>query len=396
MADNRNNRSNDIPDGYVDINSKGRQNKNNKDNRKTNKTKTVVRNSVIIFFSVLFIIAGAGMLYYYNILSSVNVVPSGNASLPSQTLSIPSAVGSDTEDMSASSDFETQILDEELMNDSNVLNILLIGEDNRHGAQYGRTDTMILLTIDNNNKEIKLTSFMRDLWVNIPGYGMQRINVAYTVGGAPRTVSTIEANFGIDIDRYAIVDFSSFVSIIDILGGIDIELSDEEIDYINWQTWKNGQADTRYEIQASAGVVHLIGRQALWHARNRGQEGICSGSDFTRTQRQRQVLKTLMSNFKNASLTQIINIVNEVGPLVTTDLSYYEITVLVANALTYLQYDIHEHRLPTTDNYTGVTTSGGASVLAINDWTRARNELKSFVFESQEGKESKANDSGYY
>ncbi|MCR5636885.1 MAG: LCP family protein [Clostridiales bacterium] len=379
MAKYSDKRDYDDSDEYVDISS-GRPDAVNK-----RKKGSFAKSAAVTLLSIVFIIAGAGMLYYYSILNSVNVVAkstSGDSSL----------ISVDTEDSelgntSASSEFSIDSFNNgKLMNDSNVLNILLIGEDNRHEAEYGRTDTMIVLTIDNNNKELKLTSFMRDLWVNIPDYGMQRINVAYTVGGAPKTVATIESNFGIDIDRYAIVDFASFKKIIDVLGGLDIKLTDEEIDYINWQTWKNGQADTRYEIQAEPGIVHLNGRQALWHARNRGQEGICSGSDFTRTQRQRNVLKTLMKEFKDASITQIIGIANEVGPLITTDLSYSEITVLVANALTYLKYDVCEFRLPTDTNYGDVITSGGAWVLVVNDWNQARNELVDFVFNAQKDK----------
>ncbi len=378
MADKNDFRQNNIPDGYTDISS-GRT--DYKDNKNKSKKKSPFKNILISILSVVFIVAGIGMVYYYSILNSVNVV----AKTKTPTVSSVSIDPSDSElgNVSVSSEYHSEMVHDGLINDSNVLNILLIGEDNRHEAEHGRTDTMIVLTIDNNNKELKLTSFMRDLWVNIPDYGMERINVAYTIGGAPTTVATIESNFGIDIDRYAIVDFSSFTKIIDVLGGIDMELTDEEIDYINWQTWKNKQADTRYEIQAEPGIVHLKGRQALWHARNRGQDGICSGSDFTRTQRQRNVLKTLMEDFKEASLTQIISIVNEVGPLITTDLSYYEITVLVANALTYLKYDVSEFRLPSDDNYSDVTTSGGARVLAVNDWGKARNDLLDFVFNDQ-------------
>ncbi|MDD5924037.1 MAG: LCP family protein [Clostridia bacterium] len=379
MADKKDFRQNNIPDGYTDISS-GRT--DHKVNKNRTKKKSPFKNIFISLLSVVFLVAGIGMVYYYSILNSVNVVaettnpPSvSDASIDSSD----SVLGT----VSASSEYHSEMIHSGLTNDSNVLNILLIGEDNRHEAEHGRTDTMIVLTIDNNNKELKLTSFMRDLWVNIPDFGMERINVAYTLGGAPRTVATIESNFGIDIDRYAIVDFSSFTKIIDVLGGIDIELTDEEIDYINWQTWKNNQADTRYEIQSAPGIVHLKGRQALWHARNRGQDGICSGSDFTRTQRQRNVLKTLMEDFRDASLTQIISIVNEVGPLITTDLSYYEITVLVANALTYLKYDVSEFRLPSDDNFSDVTTSGGARVLAVNDWGKARGDLLDFVFNDQ-------------
>ena len=363
---NQKNRDN-IPDGYVDIYSSS--------NKKSNAS-SVTKRAVITLLSVLFIFSGALMLWGYSSLTSINTVD-----LNAKNSSLNSLSESDTDlgNTSGSSEYQVDFSSKDLLSNSSVLNIMLFGQDNANGAEFGRSDTMILLTLDNNNKQLKMTSFMRDLWVNIPDYGMQRLNIAYALGGAPKTVATIEANFGIKIDRYAVVDYASFVSIIDVLGGLDIELTDEEIDYINWQTWKNKQADTRYELQVPPGVVHLNGRQALWHARNRGQDGICSGDDFTRTQRQRNVLKTLMENFQDASLPQIVSIVNKVGPMVTTDLSYYEITVLVANALSYLKYDTCEYRLPQYSNVTDARIYG-MSVLVIPDWELARRELAQFVF----------------
>ena len=376
----QNNRNNNTSNEYIDIYSSSKR------TGAIPKKKISVRNIFIVFLSVVFLLAGSGLIYYYNILTSVNVVTHDPVSSEkiSSDVSIAPVSDSDLANVSASEQYSHDNVSDALMNNSNVLNIMLFGEDNPGGAQFGRTDTMILLTVDNNSKQLKLTSFMRDLWVNIPNYGMERLNTAYALGGAPRAVAAIEANFGIQIDRYAIVNYESFVNIIDILGGLEIELTDEEIDYINWQTWKNGQADTRYEIQAQPGVVRLLGRQALWHARNRGENGICSGDDFERTRRQRTVLTTLLDQFKDASLTQVVSIVNQVGPYITTDLSYSEITVLVANALTYLKYDMVQFRLPEDGEYLPYTTSGGASVLVIEDWATARADLTEFVFTKQE------------
>lgn len=134
--------------------------------------------------------------------------------------------------------------------------------------------------------------------------------------GAELAIETIEYNFGVDVDRYAIVDFDSFTNIIDTLGGIDLELTDEEIDYINWQSWKNNQVQTRHEITAKAGVVHLNGRQALWYSRDRDS----AGSDWDRTNRQRIVLNTIMKDLKKSNLAQIMSIIYQVGPMIETDL----------------------------------------------------------------------------
>ncbi len=278
----------------------------------------------------------------------------------------------------------------ELLNDPMILNVMLFGEDSRKsGEEHGRSDTMIMLSIDNRHKKLKLTSFMRDTYVTIPGnnsagepYGENKLNAAYTLGGPQLTIKTIESNFGINIDRYAVVDFKSFRNIIDILGGVDIELTSEEIDYINWQSYINNQVDTRHELADDPGVVHLNGRQALWYARNRGdEEAGFSGDDFDRTSRQRNLLKIVMSDFKSANLTQIVSIVGEVGPMITTNLKKNEITTLVANSLTYLKYDMEEFRVPEDNVWQYGWTSDGQSIVEIIDWEQQRYDLAKFVFE---------------
>lgn len=186
-------------------------------------------------------------------------------------------------------------------------------------AEYGRTDTMIMLSIDNIHKKIKLTSFQRDTYVYIPGNGYNKINASYSLGGAKLSIQTIEANFGIKIDRYAVVDFDSFIKIIDTLNGIDMEVTQDEIDYINYQMYKNDQSDTATTITDSPGTVHLNGQEALWYARDRGltkgeddnEIGI-DGDDWDRTSRQRKMLETLFDSMKSADLGQIVSIVSSI------------------------------------------------------------------------------------
>lgn len=346
--------------------------------KKKNK-KLIIRNVLLILLAVIMALSGTGFIYYYNTVDSLNFNDFSNAE------SFEAADKREDTDLYDDSnlnggDISMDLSEGSLLNDPMVLNVLLFGADKSDGGA-SRSDTMIMLSIDNRHKKLKLTSFMRDLWVYIPEYGYSRLNSAYAYGGAKLAISTIEQNFGVNIDRYAIVDFSSFRSIIDILGGIDIELTDEEIDYINWQSWKNKQVDTRNEITSPAGVVHLNGRQALWYARNRGDlEAGFAGSDFDRTDRQRKLLRTLASNMKSASLPQIISIVNEIGPLITTNLKKTEITTLVGNALTYLSYDMVEYRLPSDDNFVNADHYG-MYTLDVVDWDLERKNLAIFVYE---------------
>lgn len=338
------------------------------------------KNFLAVLLCLVLCAGGGALLIFYNTVNAVNYQP-----IEDQTDKDISSSSS-----SFSSNLEMDISSGQLLNDPMILNVMLFGEDNREtGEEHGRSDTMIMLSIDNRHKKLKLTSFMRDLYVTIPGtdaygnpHGQNKINAAYTYGGPQLAIKTVESNFGINIDRYAVVDFSSFESIIDILGGIDIELTAEEIDYINWQTYKNGQADTRYEIQAEPGVVHLNGRQALWYARNRGDaDAGFSGDDFDRTSRQRNLLKTMVGDLKEASLTQIISIMGEIGPMITTNLKKDEITMLVANSLTYLQYDVEEYRVPEDGVWEYGWTDDGQSIVVITDWEKQIYDLAYFVFE---------------
>lgn len=333
---------------------------------------------VCIILSVLFLISGSGMLFYYSMLNSMNFVDiSSNTKSTDPSLAVPD-----------DNLLEPTLNDSELLQDSKVLNVMLFGEDNSDGSEHGRSDTMIMLSIDNRHKKLKLTSFQRDTYVYIPGYGYNKINASYTYGGAKLAIKTIESNFGIKVDRYAVVDFESFVEIIDTLGGIDIEVTAEEIEYINYQMYKNGQSDQWSTITDPAGVVHLTGQEALWYARNRGltvgedgnEIGI-DGDDWKRTSRQRKLLETLFDSMKSASLTQIVSIVNKIGPLVTTNFKKDEITTLVTHAPTYLKYEVEQYYVPEEGLWAYDDNTPAGSVIVITDMTTQRRKFAEFVYE---------------
>jgi LCP family protein required for cell wall assembly len=213
---------------------------------------------------------------------------------------------------------------------------------------------MILLSVDSVHKKLKLTSFQRDTYVYIPGHGHDKINASYTIGGATLSIQTIEANFGIKIDRYAVVDFSSFIDIIDTLGGVEMNVTADEIEYINYQMYKNKQSNgERHTITDKPGIVKLTGQEALWYARNRGlQKGEdgneigLDGDDWDRTSRQRKLLEKMVTDLKDADLGKIISIVNSIGPKITTNLKKDEITGLVSNALSYIKYQVVQNYVP--------------------------------------------------
>lgn len=368
-----NHSKNDMKGDFVDISS-------NKQVNKIYKKRGLGLRITSIILSVLLVIGGGGLLYYYSILNSLKFVDiSGGSSTNATKSTIDPTDGDGTFNKSP-------LTNDQLLEDSKVLNIMLFGEDNAHGDEFGRSDSMIMLSIDNRHKKIKMSSFMRDTYVYVDGYGYDKLTNAYAYGGPKLTIQTLESNFGIKVDRYAVVDYASFIDIIDVLGGIDLELSQDEIDYINYQLYKNKQSSTHTEITDPPGIVHLTGQEALWYSRNRGldpnEEAIgIDGDDWDRTARQRKLLETLFDDMKSADLTQIIAIVGKVGPLVTTNLKKDEITTLVSHSMTYLSYSVEQYTVPEEGQWYYLKDTPAGDVIALSDLDAQRRLFAEFIYE---------------
>ncbi|WP_405357668.1 LCP family protein [Ruminococcus sp.] len=376
-------------DDYVDISSSDDRDKIYDDrerrepaSRKPKKNKGLGLRIFILVLSLIMLLAGSGLVYYYKVLDSMHFKELEPAEAPAATTvthetTVSIANGGNT-----------------LLSSDNVLNILLFGQDSPATEEdHGRSDTTILLSIDNVHKKLKLTSFQRDTYVSIPGHGENKINSAFTYGGERLSIDTIETNFGIKVDKYATVDFSSFRDIIEALGGVDIELTLEEIKYINAQIDVNDQTDVtsflKYDETKEKQMVHLDGYQALWYARDRGEESLggnpeysFSGDDWDRTSRQRNLIQTIIKSLReNASLTELVSIANKIGPLVTTNLKKGDITFLVSNMMAYIKYDMEELSLPTQGKWGYGTTPDGQSVIVIHDWDGVRKDVAKFIYE---------------
>ncbi len=321
--------------------------------------------------ALVFVVLGALCMKGYSALNSIvyEALPNKNTEPTVQT---------DNSGNEVIPEFEIDTTSTNLLNDPYVLNVMLFGADK--SGDEGLSDTMILLSVDNRHKKIKMTSFLRDTYITIPGVTSHKLNYAYAVGGAALSIQTIEANYGIQIDRYATVNFTTFKEIVDILGGIELYLTDEEILYINCQMIENGQSGL---LDASEGMVRVNGQQALWYARNRGgtYNGISFyGDDWERTDRQRNFIEAVINNVKDASLSELIQIVNKVGPMVTTNLKKSEIQTLVTSALAYLTYDIEQCSMPSDGSWSYGWNEAG-SVILVDDWNKARMDLATFIYE---------------
>lgn len=276
-----------------------------------------------------------------------------------------------------------QEADAELVSSKDVFNILLFGVDDVT-SDYGRSDTMLLLSIDNKNSKLKLTSFQRDTFVYVPdpdGDYHTKLTNAFSYGGVGLAMRTIEANYGVKIDRYATVNFETFKSIVDVLGGVELELTDREILYINCQIAQNHQ--TEY-LDAQAGKVKLCGQQALWHIRNRGGDVIngvefYEGTDWDRTQRQRDFVDAIMNRVRKGSIVSAVKVADSIAPYVTTDLTKGELVSLLLKAPKFMRYEVEQCSMPSDGNW-GYEENFAGSVIYVYDWQSTKDDLCRFIY----------------
>ena len=217
---------------------------------------------------------------------------------------------------------------------SGTYSILLIGSDRRDDSWYGNSDAMILMTINHNVQKIFMVSFMRDLYANIPGIGVRKMNAAYAVGGGPLLLQTLQMNYGVSVDDYAAVDFEAMKSLIDLFGGVDMELNEAEANYMAW-------------AGVTPGWNHLDGEQALAFARIRH----VGNSDWERTSRQRRVLAEVFSHIRFNSIEDLQNLAGAVLPYVTHNLTQGEILALLPEVLKAKDYELVMDRVPYEGTY---------------------------------------------
>lgn len=241
--------------------------------------------------------------------------------------------------------------------DDHLINILLVGQDRREGQGRQRSDSMILCSFNPENNRLSMISFLRDLYVQIPGYSDNRLNAAYVFGGFPLLKETLYQNFGVTVDGCVEVDFNGFKTAIDLVGGVDIELTAAEAKIVG-----DG---------ATAGICHLDGDHALIYARIRKID-----SDFNRTSRQRNVLNAVFKKVKNCSVSEILGLVDELLPIVTTDMSNSQITSLaVKYAPALASLSIETHSVPPSGTYKSAMIRGMA--VLVPD----RYAIKKIIFE---------------
>ena len=236
-----------------------------------------------------------------------------------------------------------------------VTSVLLIGSDSRTAGTEGRSDAMILITVSDRTKTVHMTSLLRDMYVDIPGHDGNRLNAAYAYGGPELLMETVNQNFGTEVYHYAVVNFEAFAGLVDAVGGVELELTAEEVQWVNaylneYNELRGMPMETDYLDTSLSGNIHLNGAQALAYCRNR-----FIGTDFARTQRQRNVLSAVMKKLPAAVLTNPGGLADGLFPNLTTNLTQSECVRLALMAGKLLSYDIIQDSLPLDGTYSNAT-----------------------------------------
>ena len=265
---------------------------------------------------------------------------------------------------------------EDVSHPKEVTNVLLIGSDTREPGEYGNSDAMVMVTINHAAKKIFLVSFMRDLYADIPGYGVHKINAAHAIGGGELLVSTIAENYKVKADNYIETEFAVMADLIDMIGGVTLELTEDEVvvanDYIKVMCLEQ---DKDYESNkiVGSGELNLSGLQAVGYARNR-----VIGDDYARTERQRKVLTQMLAKIRDLDVLEISAIAAQILPRLSTDISLPDLIGLATQVPSAAGYTLVTDRIP----YDGMYHS--EDEILVPDMEETTEKLLSEIYEGCE------------
>lgn len=342
----------------------------------------IIASCILAFILVILLVAG---ILLKDFLSGINRIDNDGPTLSSEEIdSLLNQTDGDQDDFTGPELDENDVVTptepvDTIEDSANIVNILLVGQDRRNENARMHSDAMILVTINKSSKTLTMTSFMRDLWVQIPGYYKERLNVPYMidrVNGFDLLNKTLNYNFGVSATHNVEVDFSGFSAAIDAVGGVDIKLTGSEARHLN--NLSRSDAEGNQPWQLTEGVNHLTGAQALAYSRIRK-----IGDDFERTSRQRTVLNALIEKAKTLSLTELYTLTKSVLPMLTTDMTDAEILGYVVSLAKILpELTVVSQRIPADGAYYNARIDG-KSVLCLteSDWETNRQILKETLTE---------------
>ena len=364
----------------------GRYLNQNQPKKKKSKALKIVLIVLAVIVLLLAILAVGVVIYMRSLLGMVNQVGETNPTVSTTAATVPESTDA-TDETAGETPSETEETWPEIVSTQNVTTFMLVGQDGRYGQESKLSDTMIMCTINRETKTLTMTSILRDCYVPLPAYaghgaGRNRINVCYNLGyqwtgsskgGMEMLALCVEQNFGIPIDHTIEVDFVAFEKIIDLLGGVEIELTEAEAKYMTESVGYIGEMEP--------GLQTLDGLEALAYARIRK---IDANGDFSRTNRQRTVINSLLHKCAQMNLWDLHKLATEILPLITTDMTTDEMSNYIFEFLPMLKglnivsqqipldKEVLSEVVPGTWSYNGVTKEGIGGVMEVNTWSHKK------------------------
>lgn len=345
---------------------------NDKELQPKKRWKKVVLIIICIILLLLLLIGTVGALFINGLLNRINKTDGTMSTMSSSEMDAFLQDNTDPSDP----DFTGEVLDPtdvtwedtpQIEAGPNMINILLIGSDTRTPGIRARSDTMILCTLNKSAKTLTMTSFMRDMYVQIPGHAANRLNVAYAFGGMSLLNQAMEQNFGVTVDGNFAVEFNGFKDVIDAIGGVTINLSKTEANYMSRPALWPAEDRKYTDMQFEEGPNHLNGTEALTYSRIRS----IGPADFGRTLRQRNVMTAAFNKCKNLSVSEIYSLLDTILPMMTTNLSNSEILSYAAQTIPLLSdLTIVTERIPADKAYKNAWVSGMAVLIPDLDASR--------------------------
>ncbi len=233
--------------------------------------------------------------------------------------------------------------DSEFKEVEGITNVLLIGVDARDLDEPCRSDSMIIATLDNNNKKVKLTSLFRDTLVDIPGHGEAKLNSAYMLGGPELLMKTVKETYNVSIDKYIIINFWGFETIVDYIGGIEVDVKDYQLEELNKYIGEStGGNDCPVE---KTGIQTLNGKQALSYARIRYNVG----DEYERTDRQREVIFKVIEKLQNTKPSKYLGVMNTMLEYIKTNIDPLEALNMAYTIYKFPSLDVEQLQIPLVD-----------------------------------------------
>ena len=272
----------------------------------------------------------------------------------------------------------SSLSDKLTVSDEDIYNVLLVGVDRRDKSWNGNSDAMILVSLNKADNRVTMVSLMRDTYVDIPEKGYDKLNAAYAWGAGPLLCETVTNTYKVKVDRYAAVDFFDLIDIIDIIGGVDLEVSAKEAEVANGYILDmcNLMEIDGYEhqIPSEGGYVHCDGVQAVAFARNR----YVGNSDYERTERQRYLMQQILAEIKQMSVAQMTEKMQAILGHVTTNIPETEIWSMIPELPEMLEYKFEMDRIPYDDMYDVISVKGQG--MLVPDWEPTIEKLHDFIY----------------